>query len=398
MRKQISKVLIVVMGCMVVGGCGSTTEIAKGDDSVKSVGTAENIDVSAENSGTDESKSADEGRGADAGGADVGSDSKKSENVESAKTPDDLSALETADTPDTGSSKKSVSGTKEESSAQADSNVDLKESLLNEKGVTEDQLYFFHQDDFDSDGREEAFAIFADDVDDEFGDVTLVEGQVYFASENKCVKLLDSEGMGFVESARILKLGDTDYIIFDDVYATGRLSYAFEVSGGEPIEAPFSKLGYIEFNPDDIGHFAIVDSTYDAMYDPDIGATIGHTWKNYYFYYDESDGKVHEYGCTEIDADTAKELCRRDIISELIPKGDKVESIYFRDVCQVIFNFSHEEDGYINYYHYIYNLARECLVDDASMETSDEPLEGTVLKAMCPDLATYPDDPSGRTF
>ena len=44
--------------------------------------------------------------------------------------------------------------------------------------------------------------------------------------------------------------------------------------------------------------FTSIDSTYDSMYDADLGSTLGHTWKPYYFHYEN--GIVTEYKGQEI--------------------------------------------------------------------------------------------------
>ncbi len=273
----------------------------------------------------------------------------------------------------------------------------LESRLLETAGVTKDKIQFFHEDDFDGDGQQEAFALIGEKSDIDWT-VPIVEGDVWFVSPKQCKKLHKNEGMGFGGEDRTMKLGNLTYIMFDEQYATGVRTDVWYVSNGRASDPWFTERGYIIPEENDNEHFCIEDSSYDCMYDPDVKGMLGHTWKYYYFYYDPLYGLVQEYGGTEIDKATVTEVCGKDIISELIPSGDQIDTIYYRDNGQIIINFAHKEDGYIYYYHYIYNLPRECLVDDTGMETGKEPLEGVVLKALCPEMANYPEKPKGSDW
>ena len=48
----------------------------------------------------------------------------------------------------------------------------------------------------------------------------------------------------------------------------------------------------------------------------------------------------------------------------------------------------------MNYYHYIYDFALDCFVDDCGIETGEEPLAGICKEALCPDIANYPEVPN----
>ncbi len=55
-------------------------------------------------------------------------------------------------------------------------------------------------------------------------------------------------------------------------------------------------------------------------------------------------------------------------------------------------NYEQEEDGYIYYYHLIYDYKNGTFIDDNGEETDVVPLEGTYVKALCPDMAVYPEE------
>ncbi len=272
----------------------------------------------------------------------------------------------------------------------------LESRLLEESGAEKDELALFHEEDFDGDGQQEAFALIGT-VTDEYSE-PLLEGSVWFVSPKECKKLRDFDGMGSAAVDRTMRIGNTDYVMFDEIYATGTLTYVWYVSNGRAADAQFSAKGKVVFWENDTEHFCIMDSSYDCMYDTEIDVVMGHTWKYYYFYYDSLYGMVMEYGGTEIDADTVKDVCGKDIIAQLIPQDGAIDTIYYRDNGQIVINYNKKEDGDIYYYHYIYNLPRECLVDDTALETGDEPLQGVVLKALCPEMAVYPDEPKGENW
>ncbi len=269
--------------------------------------------------------------------------------------------------------------------------TDLMAMLIEESGAKEEEVALFHKEDFDGDGAEEAFAIIGKRADD-YGDASLVEGTVWFAGAGECRKLEECDGMGFSDKDRLMVLGNTKYVMFDEIYGTGALTDVWYVSEGKASAAEFSGVGEVIHDDYDAeGCFRIRDSSYDFMFDPEVNGTLGHTWKNYYFYYDEADGLIHEFGGVEIDAKKAQELSGKDLVKELIPAEADVDSIYYRDNKQIIINYENKEDGYTYFYHFIYELEKGCLIDDFSEETEKEPLGGTCLKALCPEMAVYPE-------
>jgi len=269
----------------------------------------------------------------------------------------------------------------------------LKADFMEKTGKKDEDIVTFYEDDFDHDGIKEAFVIVGEAVED-YGDYKVIDGNVWFIGSKECKKICETMGMGFSDAIRDMKLGDTDYLLFDEIFVTALLTDVWYVSEGRACEASFSKVGQVmeglEGDPD---RFRIVDSSYDALYETADDIWMGHTWKSYYFFYDSEDGKIHEYGGTEIDDATAEYWCGRDIVEEFLPKGDKINSLFCRGNSLIVMNYEHEEDGCINYYHYIYDFNKGCLVDDSRGETTDEPLAGIYLEALCPEMASYPEVP-----
>ncbi len=265
----------------------------------------------------------------------------------------------------------------------------LKEILSKDAGVNEEQIQFFTMDDYDNDGENEAFAIIGEKTDYDIYEGGVVEGPTWFVNSDGAKKLVEGDGMGFECEAQILDFNGKKYIVLQEAYATGELSFVYEVKGKEVSEAPFSAIGTAK-EQDDEASFRIVDSSYDAEYDPEIDATLGHTWKSYYFFYDPKTESVKEYGGLEISKEKAAELAGRDIVDECLSADDELENIYYRGNGIINVNYSRKtEDGYISYLHRNYNVEKGCYLDDY-FEESDEEQIGTYRAALCEDIAEYP--------
>ncbi len=272
------------------------------------------------------------------------------------------------------------------------SGADLKKMLLEESGAKESQIAAFIQDDLDGDGEEEAFAVIGEEVDD-YGDQKIIDGTVWFAGAGGCEPLHGPAGMGLYDRIRTMKMGDNEYVLFDEVYATSLLTYAWSVSGGEAVEAPFSTLGEVLTDTGDgPDRFRIMDSSYDGMYDPDIDSWMGHTWKHYYFFADEN-GDVREYAGTETVRENVIYLSGADVVGDKLPAGDKMTSLFCRGNGLIVMNYEHTEDGYVTRRHVIYDLTEGHYVDDAGEPNDGQPLDGLCKEALCPEIASYPELP-----
>ncbi len=266
----------------------------------------------------------------------------------------------------------------------------LTQKLINEAGADNDDIRFFDIDDFDGNGGYEGFALIGPEPDFDYNESGLLEGSLWFVNDGTCKKLIDSEGMGFVLNDRVFDFGTKKYILFNDTYATGVLTYAFEVKGDNAEETPFSRVGEVQ-DQDDTDLFRIVDSSYDAEYDPEIDGFVGHTWKSYYFYFDYETDSVREYGAVEVSNEKAAKLCGHDLVAECLENGDTLEGIYDRANGLYHINYSStDQNGMVYYYHRTFDSSRGCYIDDLN-EQSDEEFQGIYLLELCPDIADYPD-------
>ena len=271
-------------------------------------------------------------------------------------------------------------------------NTDLKSELLDRAGAKESEIVMFHKEDFDGDGKEEAFAIIGEiDGNSEYD---LVDGSIWFVGPDSCIQLRESEGKNLHNSDRVMKFGETQYVLFDFEYATGIPTYVWYVSNSQVQQALFSGIGGVVPVTDGRGDFRIVYEDYDALYDTLNNLKLGHTWKSYYFYYDESDKQIYEYGGLSIDNETAENYCGT-YLTDLMKPGDQLDGYLWHDNGLIVMNFERHDGTDVRYYHYILDTVTFGLVDDAGgNNTSEEPLEGMYLKTIVPTMVKYPVSPS----
>ena len=161
---------------------------------------------------------------------------------------------------------------------------------------------------------------------------------------------------------------------------------------GELYEATFSKVGYISTQEGN-GRFGVVVSAYDAEYDPDISQMIGHTWKKYIFFYNSEEDEIQEFAGTEVDIATADFWVGEGFVDSLVPDTDMITDISIRGNGLVVINYTVAAQAGDYFYHYIYDMEKESLVDDNGDETDDTPLSGTYALTVCPWIANYPEVP-----
>ncbi len=315
------------------------------------------------------------------------------EETEAAKSSDSNSEADNAESNESSDQNNSdIEASESESSTSEKSASEYLKKLLDTSGSSKQDIVSFICDDFDDDGKEEAFAIIGRNIDVDFDSVT--DGTAWFVSEDKCEEIIVSGGMGLNKDIRTMTIGNTSYILFDDMFVSECYTHVYYVSDGQAHEAEFSCAGSVGTDGSDPDKFTIIDSSYDMSMDNEYGGMIGHTWKMYYFFYNSEDGQVYEYAGTTIDADTVEFWCGRDLVTEMVPKGDTVDSIFMRGNGHIVINYNHvDEYGSVNFYHYIYDQGEGYFIDDWGMKTGDEPLNGIYHSSLIPGMASYPEVP-----
>ena len=278
-----------------------------------------------------------------------------------------------------------------EDEAPDESIASLRDQFVQETG---EEPAEFVEDDFDGDGETEAFALIGEESDNYDG-MRVVEGSVFYVTKSRNLKLLGPASIAVYDEPRTMTMGDTTYVLFDEVYTTALLTYVWSVENGKAVEAPFSALGEVLADtPDGEGRFRILDDEYDCMYDPASDSWMGHSWKNYYFFYNSETKEVEEYAGTEIDRDNVEFLCGRDLVGDLVPKGARVDSLFCRGNGMIVINFAETADGCVYYSHIIYDFTDETFVDDFGEACGEETQGGICREALCPQIANYPQVPN----
>jgi len=234
--------------------------------------------------------------------------------------------------------------TEESSVVEEDSaNNKFAQKAVEKSGKTIEDVRDIISKDFDGDGKEEAFVFIGNEPDEEFGECT---GTLWFVSDDKCEEALPEEYVVY-HDGRILNEITTEDEIFVEInknYTTSAVSYLFYVDGGECHESIVSGLGSF-YEPDYVDDYCISMSAYDVYFEYEEGKEdeamiTGHSWKNYYFYYDKAAGDFAEFEATEITEQELNEAVGTDLASEIRAEGYDIDNIIKRDNGVINVNYS----------------------------------------------------------
>lgn len=149
-------------------------------------------------------------------------------------------------------------------------------------------------DDFDNNGEYEMFAFVAEPEYMELYDS--LYGKVVFLNTRLQLSELTMDFYIWDDSSiRTIALENRLLFVVDEAFVSETASKVYAVYEEEP-SCLLSGMGYFsELN----GRLVLNVSDYDMIMEYD-GFSTGHTWKNYYFYYDEENRCFQEYTATEI--------------------------------------------------------------------------------------------------
>jgi hypothetical protein len=349
MRKRIFAGALVVMtaAAMAMSGCG-----AKGNSDENSSGLIKEKlqDISEEN--TDENENGEsenatpEASESDADSEKNAEDSAAAE-AQNATGTGDSNSSETTASEDAGSS----SGDKLASSTITDDDLyAILDNVASTTGAASGDVRYNCIDDFDGDGTFEGFVFVGAEPDD----MNWCEGTVYFASNDKCDEVFKGT-LYYNDNESVFRYMDCTsrrFALFNEAYVTALVSHIYYVDGDKPVESAISGIGdfYVGEDPTEIN---MTLSAYDNFCDFTEGDEssymwTGHTWKPYYFHYDESSRDYKEYGAVSISEDELAEIVGTDLASEIKAEGYQVDNIYKRENGLVNVNYSkvvNNDDG-----------------------------------------------------
>lgn len=193
--------------------------------------------------------------------------------VISDETPDETSVLtETASETD-------ISAENSETEQKSAEQLALEEKILEASGLDAELIYPSFIGDFDGDGSDELFAVCR--TDDTFSDIF---GSLWYASADKAMQIYPAnEEWGEFRTAEV---GSDTLILTERLYATGNVTYCFRVENGSPIGIDTFNAGSL--TQTNGAEFTGIKSTYDFCTDG-----TGHTWKPYWFYYENGEFREH---------------------------------------------------------------------------------------------------------
>ncbi len=195
--------------------------------------------------------------------------------------------------------------------------------LLNAAGSEAGDFVQIATADYDGNGTLEAFAFECITPDDGYG--MGAEGRLWFVSDDTC-DLLPEQGIGCfaVRDNMPVGYGNKTFYMIDECYVTARPTHVWEVVDGRPVENAISRMGNLVDSGD--LQFTVTIDAYDGFADG-----TGHTWKPYYFYYDELKDCFTAYGEEEISIDVFADACGFNLYQEMAAEGCEIINCIRRD-------------------------------------------------------------------
>ncbi|WP_026518310.1 hypothetical protein [Butyrivibrio sp. MC2021] len=267
----------------------------------------------------------------------------KAETIPPSDKPAEASTVASTEAPAVSASVATVEST---DTASIEEKSDLVEELLSETGADKDDVLFSQTGDFDVDGIEEAFVLLERTASESSDSADNAVAKLWYVTAQECTEIFNYLGFtdGVAEMVDTFDVGGKTYISVNEIFTTNVISHLYYVEDGACKESAISGLGYF-FKPDDVDDYAISISDYDALYEYEEGKEseameLGHTYKNYYFYYDESLGDFKEYVGTAASEEELANVCGFDLAEEIRSEGYQVDEIIKRENGIYTINYS----------------------------------------------------------
>lgn len=269
----------------------------------------------------------------------------------------------------------------EEEAAERGMEEDELKELL-ENSVT-DEIVSFTCDDFDGDGLLEAFGMIGTFYDAD----NTCDAEIWFVSEDGPYKVAE-KNIYLGNTSKLLDFGDKKYFAVEQFFQTGDISYVWGVRNGIAYEEDISGMCSSLAQVDASTELTFIRSTYDAS----AFDMTGHTWKQYYAYWD---GEIHEYGAISITEKQLKE-CEgaEEILNKIKTEGYTITNIFYRENGIININYNDSETN--RNATLLLENGSITMLEAYSMEQTDElaksDYQGIYVEAVVPEIATYPAD------
>ncbi|MCR5770374.1 MAG: hypothetical protein K6G87_03965 [Butyrivibrio sp.] len=361
-----SKVVCGIMAsALLLSACSSGSDMISlsDEDKAQAESSLENSASESDDANTEESSSAEastsETSTSEANSSD--SNSSNGDSVDNESASDSSTAASTA-----------LGTTKKVGKNGGLSEDELVEKAVKEAGADKEEARAYITDDFNDDGFLEAF-VYIGEEPDEFGEAF---GNIWYVDKESCEVVVENAYIAANKVEEIINSFTMEdgkiFVSITESYTTECASYLFYVDeNGAERSVIFGRGAFSK--PDYVDGYALTVSMYDGEIDyekgneDDKGMCIGHTWKNYYFYYDEETGDFKEYVGTSITKEELAKICGYDVAAEIEAEGFEVGDIYKRDNGIININYSEttEDDTtiYVSYHNATYNTNTKEFVD-----------------------------------
>ncbi len=247
---------------------------------------------------------------------------------------------------------------------------ELIEKAVTTSGADRNDVRNYAAYDYDGDGYLEAFVFIGSETDEMW---STCSGTVWFVDDDNCESVQENESF-FVYGNKVIDMVNVDGHIFAHTrvaYATSTVSYLYYVKDGNCRESEISGLGSF-FKSDYTDGYSVSVSAYDYCLDYDEGKEseglyTGHTWKHYYFYYDEETEDFKEYVGTPITESELASECGFDLVGDIRKEGYQIDDIFKRDNGVINVNYSKTSKGggtvSVEYHNATYNVNTQRFAD-----------------------------------
>ena len=265
--------------------------------------------------------------------------------------------------------------------------------LLQSRIDEEDEILSFDYLDYDGDGGNEAFAFVGKETGDTEGGPPYL-GELWFVDADGAEMMVSREETnGYYDISRIYTFGTHAVVTLSKFYQTGDLALVWAVKDGKPYEETGISSKGGTFARLDANDFAMWHDTYDLSFDG-----TGHTYKWYWFYWDEQSASFKEYGGRVIEYGQFLKCKGAQAVLDAIDAADcAVREIFYRDNGIININYVDYEDE-TNHNATLrlkgdtvtLQAAQAGVAGEATDSLEDSDQGGVYAKALLPDIAAYP--------
>ncbi len=358
MRKR--ALVLGIIGILAIAACGSPDKTTEQAQAVDNSQIAEDEQAAADSNEAAENKETTDSNPETINTEEINAEETNAEETNAEETNAEETNADESGAEDASNANDADQATTSEGSSDSESSDKVSRSVTTDQGDVEPLIAKALEDtgvdvydikdsviaDFDGDGTREAFVFIGGDIDEEW---STCQGQLYYVTDNGKEMIKNSDFV--VNDGKIIEtfpMTDKTFVAVDEAYTTSSVSFLYYVENGECKDSYISGIGGF-YKPDFVDDYAISLSCYDMSFDyeegkEDEGMYMGHTWKPYYFYYDDATGRFEEYIGKEITEDELNAACGFDLAAEIRAEGNQIDGILKRDNGIINVNYSQKTE------------------------------------------------------